>query len=105
MMKIIEVNATDFHEIKGQEHVKRALEVAAVRERVEAARSVQRDRFQETSPQTNADMGPGEVGQFCPLDETRHPTSPRRFSIGLGGWFRDRKLMTFTFWETVIRLD
>lgn len=43
---------------------------ATVRERVEAARTIQRERFQETSPQTNADMGPGEVRQFCPLDET-----------------------------------
>lgn len=43
---------------------------AAVRDRVEAARTVQRDRFKDTPLQTNADMGPAEIRQFCPLDET-----------------------------------
>ena len=41
---------------------------ATVRARVEAARARQRDRFSGTSAVTNADMGPGEVRQFCPLD-------------------------------------
>ncbi|MCB0167291.1 MAG: ATP-binding protein, partial [Anaerolineae bacterium] len=43
---------------------------AAVRDRVEAARAVQRDRFKDMPLQTNADMGPAEIRQFCPLDET-----------------------------------
>lgn len=43
---------------------------AAVRERVEAARAVQRERFKDVSLQTNSDMGPAEIRQFCPLDET-----------------------------------
>ena len=43
---------------------------AAVRERVEAARAIQRDRFAGTELQTNADMGPGEIRQYCPLDES-----------------------------------
>jgi magnesium chelatase family protein len=42
---------------------------ATVRERVEAARTVQRKRFKDTPFQTNADMGPGEIRQFCPLDQ------------------------------------
>jgi magnesium chelatase family protein len=41
-----------------------------VRERVEAARTIQRERFKDTSLRTNADMGPAEIRQFCPLDET-----------------------------------
>jgi hypothetical protein len=48
---------------------------AKVRERVEAARAVQ--RFEETTLQTNADsvkpplgMGPAEIRKFCPIDET-----------------------------------
>jgi magnesium chelatase family protein len=41
-----------------------------VRERVEAARVVQRKRFEGTTLQTNADMGPAEIRQFCPVDET-----------------------------------
>jgi magnesium chelatase family protein len=43
---------------------------AAVRERVEAARSVQRERFAGTALQTNSDMGPAEIRKFCPLDAT-----------------------------------
>ena len=42
---------------------------AAVRERVEAARAVQRERFEDTDLQTNADMGPGEIRQYCPIDQ------------------------------------
>jgi magnesium chelatase family protein len=41
---------------------------ATVRERVEAARERQRQRFAGMGIVTNADMGPGEVRQFCPLD-------------------------------------
>jgi magnesium chelatase family protein len=43
---------------------------ANVRERVEAARAIQRKRFEGTTLQTNADMGPAEIRQFCPIDET-----------------------------------
>lgn len=41
-----------------------------IRERVQAARTCQAERFQGTSLYSNADMGPGEVRQFCALDET-----------------------------------
>jgi len=40
---------------------------AAIRERVERARAVQRARFAETPLTTNADMGPAEVRTHCPL--------------------------------------
>jgi magnesium chelatase family protein len=43
---------------------------AKLRERVEAARAIQRKRFKDISLQTNSDMGPAEIRQFCPLDET-----------------------------------
>ena len=43
---------------------------AAVRERVERARAIQRERFKDTPLQTNSDMGSAEIRQFCPLDET-----------------------------------
>jgi magnesium chelatase family protein len=43
---------------------------AKVRERVEVARAVQRKRFEGTTLQTNADMGPAEIRKFCPIDET-----------------------------------
>ncbi len=41
---------------------------ADVRARVEAAREIQRRRFAGTPLQTNTDMGPGEVRQFCQVD-------------------------------------
>ncbi len=37
-----------------------------VRERVETARTLQRDRFAGTSLQTNTDMG--DIQQHCPID-------------------------------------
>jgi magnesium chelatase family protein len=43
---------------------------AKVRERVEAARGIQRERFEGTALQTNADMGPAEIRKFCPIDDT-----------------------------------
>ncbi len=51
---------------------------AAVRERVERARAVQRKRFGETTVQggkaltCNAEMRPAEVRKYCVLDETGH---------------------------------
>jgi magnesium chelatase family protein len=41
-----------------------------VQARVEAARERQRLRFAGGDLVSNAEMGPGEVRQFCPLDET-----------------------------------
>jgi len=43
---------------------------AGVRARVEAARERQAQRFAGTGLYANADMGPGEVRQYCTLDET-----------------------------------
>ncbi len=41
----------------------------SVRDRVVAARQTQLERFKGTAHQTNADMGPAEVWEFCQLDE------------------------------------
>lgn len=41
-----------------------------VRERVERARAIQRKRFKDIKLQTNSEMGPAEIRQFCPIDET-----------------------------------
>ena len=43
---------------------------ATIRARVEAARDIQARRFAGTPLQTNADMRPGEIRQYCALDET-----------------------------------
>ncbi len=42
---------------------------AAIRERVERAREIQRRRFEGTKLSCNADMGPAEVREVCRLDE------------------------------------
>ena len=42
---------------------------AAIRSRVTAARERQHHRFKGTALLTNADMGPAEVREYCPLDD------------------------------------
>ncbi len=41
---------------------------AVVRERVETARKLQRERFAGTSLHTNTDMGAGDIQKYCPVD-------------------------------------
>lgn len=43
---------------------------AAIRARVEAARARQGKRFAGTRLSCNADMGPTQIKEFCPADET-----------------------------------
>jgi magnesium chelatase family protein len=43
---------------------------AVIRQRVETARERQAARFKEQDMYCNAEMGPSEVREFCPLDET-----------------------------------
>jgi len=43
---------------------------AKIRERVEAAQQIQRERFADIPIKTNTDMGPAEVREFCAVDET-----------------------------------
>jgi len=40
-----------------------------IRERVERAREIQRQRFAGTPLSTNSDMGPAEIRQYCVLDD------------------------------------
>jgi magnesium chelatase family protein len=42
---------------------------AQIRHRVQTARQRQRERFADLNLASNADMGPGEVRQFCPMDD------------------------------------
>ena len=42
---------------------------ATIQARVDAARECQRMRFEGTNMTCNADMGPAELRQFCPLDK------------------------------------
>jgi len=43
---------------------------ATIQKRVEAARQYQYTRFKDSVLTCNADMGPAEITQYCPLDST-----------------------------------
>ncbi len=62
----VEVPRVEYEKLAGKEELERS---EAIRERVEAARRRQRRRFQGTRLTCNADMGPAEVREQCPLDE------------------------------------
>ncbi len=62
----IEVPRVDYEKLSGDRLGEPS---AAIRERVEAARERQRQRFEGTSLLSNADMGAAEVRNFCQVDE------------------------------------
>ncbi|NPV06905.1 MAG: YifB family Mg chelatase-like AAA ATPase [Anaerolineae bacterium] len=61
----VEVPHVEYDKLSGHQ---RGEPSSAIRERVEAARARQRERFAGTPLITNSEMGPAEVRQFCPLD-------------------------------------
>jgi magnesium chelatase family protein len=63
----VEVPRVDYEKLAGSGEAETS---ATVRVRVEAARARQRARFAGSALTCNADMGPSQVRQFCPLDET-----------------------------------
>ena len=67
-----------------------------VRERVEAARERQRQRFDgDNGIRANADMRPAEVRKFCPLDETCRSlmqTAMSQLQLSARGYHRVLKL-------------
>ncbi|MGM9619161.1 MAG: YifB family Mg chelatase-like AAA ATPase [Oscillospiraceae bacterium] len=66
---------------------------AAVRERVNAARKIQAERFRGTSVACNADMTPDMVGRFCKLDEAGEKLMRDSFEkLGLTARSHDRIL-------------
>lgn len=63
----IDVPAVDYDKLSGDRLGEPS---ASVRARVEAARAMQRRRFEGTSLACNADMGPAEVREYCQIDST-----------------------------------
>ena len=63
----VDVPRVDFEKLSGG---KSAENSATIRERVEAAREIQRQRFATSTLHCNADMGPSEVRDLCKLDDT-----------------------------------
>lgn len=62
----VEVPIVDFRELSSDANT--GEKSATIRERVAAARHVQRDRFKKTPRSTNATMGSRHVRQHCRLD-------------------------------------
>ena len=69
----VEVPRVDFEKLSDRH---RGETSGAIRARIEAARDIQRRRFAAFADgrtiTTNADMGPGEIREFCPVDEAGH---------------------------------
>lgn len=63
---IVDVPRVDYDKLSGTGTSEPS---SVVRQRVEQARERQRERFQDTRLYSNADMGPGEVRQFCELND------------------------------------
>jgi len=63
----VDVPRVDFEKLTS---LKRGEPSATIRERVEAARARQGQRFEGSDLYCNADMGPSEVREYCPLDDT-----------------------------------
>lgn len=62
----VEVPHVEYDKLSGGQ---RAEPSAAIRQRVEAARARQRERFAGTALITNSEMGPAEVRTYCALDK------------------------------------
>ena len=87
---IIEVPAVKFEELRER---KAGEPSSAVRERVNAARAVQRSRFAGTETVSNARMGPDQLRAACALDEECAALMKEAFdSLGLTARSYDRIL-------------
>ena len=63
----VEVPRVDYEKLSSEQLAEPS---TRIRERIEKARQVQRQRFTGTKLLNNADMGPREVREYCALDET-----------------------------------
>ena len=68
---------------------------AKPRRRVEQAREIQRERFQDCGFLCNAEMGPAQVWKFCPLDDTAKAllqTATQRLNLSARAFHRILKV-------------
>ncbi len=63
---VVEVPAVHFEELRARAEAEPSCEV---KKRVDAARSIQHQRFRDRGCMSNARMGPEELRRFCELDE------------------------------------
>ncbi len=87
---IVEVPSLDYEELTERPAGEPS---AAIRERVDAARAVQRERFGPDGPEQNAHMGPKELAQYCQLSPTCETLMRQAFdAMGLTARSYDRIL-------------
>ena len=87
---IVEVPAVKFEDLKNR---KEAESSAAVKQRVDAARKRQIDRYGSSDNMCNARMGPGELRSFCQLDDESSDLLRQAFDVyGLTARSYDRIL-------------
>ena len=86
----IEVPSVEYEAMRRREQPESS---AVIRERVNAAREVQKRRFGGTSVSCNAYMTPAMIGQYCQLDEAGEKLMQGAFDrLGLTGRSHDRIL-------------
>ncbi len=86
----VEVPSVDYESMRRRETPECS---AAVRARVNAAREIQKRRFEGTSVSCNAYMTPPMIGQYCALDEASEKLMQNAFDrLGLTGRSHDRIL-------------
>lgn len=87
---VIEVPAVHFEELRARAEAEPS---AAIRERVNSARSIQNSRFERKQGMCNARMGPAEMREFCALDDTCAALMKQAFdALGLTARSYDRIL-------------
>ena len=97
---VIEVPAVHFDELRARAEAEPS---AAIKQRVDAARKVQLERFGQGSGLCNARMGPGEMRKYCELDEMCAQLMKQAFdTMGLTARSYDRILRVA---RTVADLD
>ena len=86
----IEVPSVEYEAMRRKEQPETS---AAVRQRVNAAREVQKRRFEGTAVTCNAYMTPAMIGQYCQLDAAGEKVMQGAFErLGLTGRSHDRIL-------------
>ena len=87
---IVEVPALEYEELRSRESAESSAEI---KKRVNAARSIQRERYGEDSSMCNARMGPKELKDFCSLSPESEELMKAAFeAMGLSARSYDRIL-------------
>ena len=87
---VVEVPAVKFEELRNRAEAEPS---AAIKERINAARTIQNKRFGVKSGMCNARMGPNEMRNYCALDESGSALMKQAFdALGLTARSYDRIL-------------